>query len=725
MIISPPFLPTRNANETDAGYLDRAMPIAAHGRYPISHLLGWHGGMHLQAPADANRGHLPVRAIADGTVAYVRRPTSAPINTGAHPLGYNGWTDDGCVIIRHDTSIGANEDTDTGVRFYSIYMHLNLILPGVRQGQAIHRKSELGRAGMFEGEAGCIHFEIICDDDNLQHLIGRTSSQLNTDEDGRTDAVFGQMYFRLPVDTVVYPQRPALNRTTGIGGSSLGEEVFVGIDYRAGNALVTTYRADASIIGNALVENNAEYSLYRNAGQVVAAYRTARAANVPAHSAVYELLRFGRVLGPDALNPAETPHWRQVRTPSGQGWVNLNAAEITKFSDADAPHWANWCLLEDFEDGDSRCNIDTIRNLLDVNRDTVTTPAEAQQRLANPEAQRFMRGVIGKFPTEWHRDSVAARWNWLITDAPEGANSNTLTTNGHLTPADFPDFQRHAEALCFWEDANLEIANVHWHFHPRNFIEHFRKCGWLSETELQKIYGQREAVYIDVAQSSTTIKERYRLSFNLVFRKYLLNTPLRMAHFFGQAAQESYYFMLVRESAVRVSTAIRDSHISVQSEETGYLRVTPSNRTQLRYFAEPGQVGYYEGRTTLGNTDPGDGIKYRGRGMKQLTGRYNYSEYWVFRGWLDRSSYNAHWFENGRPGPVIDNPQVVADSPFNAVDTAGFYCAKNNIHRAADAGATAAASAAVSAIVNPYERPPAPRRATETSSSYRILGDEI
>lgn len=110
--------------------------------------------------------------------------------------------------------------------------------------------------------------------------------------------------------------------------------------------------------------------------------------------------------------------------------------------------------------------------------------------------------------------------------------------------------------------------------------------------------------------------------------------------------------------------------------------------------------------------------------MKQLTGRYNYAEYWVFRGWLDRNSYNPEGFRNGRPGPVVDNPQIAADVPYNAADTAGFYFAKIIIHRAADSGSTARASAVVSRLVNPYEQPPAPRRATETTTSHRIISDE-
>jgi len=57
----------------------------------------------------------------------------------------------------------------------------------------------------------------------------------------------------------------------------------------------------------------------------------------------------------------------------------------------------------------------------------------------------------------------------------------------------------------------------------------------------------------------------------------------------------------------------------------------------------------YEGRSSLGNTQPGDGVRYKGRGYVQLTGRRNYTD-WSRRLGMDLVN-------NPRQ---VENPQVAA-----------------------------------------------------------------
>ncbi|WP_116148175.1 hypothetical protein [Paraburkholderia sp. BL27I4N3] len=412
---------------------------------------------------------------------------------------------------------------------------------------------------------------------------------------------------------------------------------------------LTTYRQNAdlgwSVFGAMPLERDAEYGLYRRANALhgrftddsLAAIAPGMAVASP--SAIFEMIRFGRCINDQLPAGARFNHWRKVRTPDGDGWINLSKPGVRVYSDADFPEWAGWSFINDDPTPDSLCDSPTVKRWLDVNHSGHVSHADAVGALGVDAVHQRLAHAVCKFPSEWSRDGLEARYNWLRS--PHEALTSPLSD------AAFSKLVDHARDLAFWEDVSdpdFPHADEVWHFPPTAFLRHFRPCRWLSCEELEQVYPntyvEKSGGHLHQAANalSNEVRERYRTILNRLMEKHsITRNPMRMSHFLGQGAEESRTLAWMEEHRSEASCNSLYGHLN-------------------------------------GNDLPGDGYKFRGRGMKQLTGKFNYAEYWVYRGWLSRQSFTASWWSHPHPTrPNIATPDILLTVHYNTIDTGTWY----------------------------------------------------
>lgn len=118
-------------------------------------------------------------------------------------------------------------------------------------------------------------------------------------------------------------------------------------------------------------------------------------------------------------------------------------------------------------------------------------------------------------------------------------------------------------------------------------------------------------------------------------------------------------------------SAMDEYDISTPARQSAFLAQIAHESGSLRYVREIATGIAYEGRRDLGNTQKGDGVKYRGRGLIQITGRANYK------------ACSEALFGDDR---LLDTP-VLLETPVNACRSAAwFWTDYKKLNALADAG---------------------------------------
>lgn len=154
---------------------------------------------------------------------------------------------------------------------------------------------------------------------------------------------------------------------------------------------------------------------------------------------------------------------------------------------------------------------------------------------------------------------------------------------------------------------------------------------------------------------------QFELPLDAAMTAFTINTPKRAAAFLAQAAHESIGFTRLQEN-LSYSTPERLMEV-FKGRFTGLADAA-------QYLRQPEKLAnrVYANRLGNGDTASGDGWKYRGRGLFQLTGRANYMAAGDGLG----TDYKA-------------NPDLVAEPP-DAAFTAAWYWAVGNLNAMADVG---------------------------------------
>jgi putative chitinase len=157
--------------------------------------------------------------------------------------------------------------------------------------------------------------------------------------------------------------------------------------------------------------------------------------------------------------------------------------------------------------------------------------------------------------------------------------------------------------------------------------------------------------------------EQWHHALEQLLPDYDINTPQRIAAFVAQCAHESGGFRILKENLNYKAASLRKV----------FPKYFPDDQIAQRYASQPNKQEVianrvYGGRMGNGPEESGDGFRYCGRGLIQLTGKNNYEA-----------------FAMSIETPVEEIPDYLATFE-GAAQSACWFWETNNLNKWADTG---------------------------------------
>lgn len=149
------------------------------------------------------------------------------------------------------------------------------------------------------------------------------------------------------------------------------------------------------------------------------------------------------------------------------------------------------------------------------------------------------------------------------------------------------------------------------------------------------------------------LQKKYRT----LLKNAQINTPLRLAHFWSQLEYES-----------NLKPIAENLNYGAQALRATFPKYFKDLKHAQEYHRQPEKIAnyVYANRMGNGNTESGEGWKYRGRGFLQITGKANYEA-----------------VQKDTKIKCVDNPDLLLEE-VNAMVSAVWFWTKNNLNELAD-----------------------------------------